>query len=371
MFYCVEKSERNRVCAAVEPSYFFGYHKGMFSENRMMPAPERQQEDELVTYDAFVSRDRLMAAVFDAVADANSRGDSVLLARRIRSLLGVEPSGRTAAIEEKIIGRFVEYDTFVERVAVERGRVLADIAAWMDKNEVFSSRRLDEVGVLCVDPLFDAAMRYKKESAAPWNFVGGEFDPMHNAIYLSHDEKISEPGALRALVAHEFGHALSHDVKTNSAGFRRIESDGSIEGNAWLDEGAAVIFEKEFQQEPDGARALKDPLYDGYAWVTNALLAKIGATQRELLDAWISGGDARRKFEEKIQTMFGCGSGDLSGLFMGFDDKSKKKMADVLDGERVVLEAVRGSGIDVAYEKIQAVFPAVVVRVVDPPAIAD
>lgn len=318
-----------------------------------------------------MSRDHLKVVLSDMVADVTSQGDAGFLANRARIILGVGSDDSVTAVDEKLAKRFVEYDAFVERVAVERGRVLADIAAWMDKNAVFSSRRLDEVGVLCVDPLFDAAMRYKKESAAPWNFVGGEFDPVHNAIYLSHDGKISEPGALRALVAHEFGHALSHDAKTNSAGFRRIESDGSMEGNVWLDEGAAVIFEKEFQQEPDGARALEDPLYDGYAWVTDALLAKIGATKRELLDAWISGGDARRKFEEKIQTMFGCGSGDLSGLFLGFDGESKKKMADILDGKRVVLEAVRGSGVDVACEKIQAVFPAVVVRVVDPPAIAD
>lgn len=342
----------------------------MVSETHVVNSKERQSRDALITYDAFVSRDRLIAAIFDAVAGANDRGDAEFLSRHVRSLLGVDRGGRTAAIEEKIAERFAKYDAFVDRVAVTRRQALVDIAAWMNGRGFTQPRGFDDVAVVCADPLFHAALRYSGNVDIPSIFVGGEFDSKAGSVYISYDERMENPDALRTLVVHELGHALSCDPVAGAFGFRQYGADGILSGNLWLDEGAAVIFEKEFQNEPDGVRAPEDPLYDGYAWTAEVLLKKIGATKEEFLEAWLSGGAARKLFEEKIRVALGCAIADLDVLFLGYDDESKKKIVDILDGKTVLLEAVKGSGLDTAYRKLQTFFPAVDVRIVDPPVMA-
>ncbi len=341
----------------------------MVFEVQTMSSKERQSRDALITYDAFVSRDRLTAAIFDAIASTTSQGDAVFLARRMRSLLGAGQGGRTAAIEEKIVGRFAKYDAFVDRVAATRRQVLVDIAAWMDRRGFSQMRDLSDVTVVCADPLFQAALRYMDVNA-PSSFLGGEFDPKTGSICISYDERMENPDALRALVAHELGHALSYNSAAGASGFRQCDAGGTIGGNVWLDEAAAMIFEKEFQPESNGARAPEDPLYDGYAWTAGVFLKKIGATEEEFLDAWLYTGAPRKQFEEKIHEVLGCTIADLSVLFLGYDNESKKKMADILDDKTVVLEATKGSGLDIAYQKLRVLFPAVDVRVVDPPSVA-
>lgn len=247
---------------------------------------------------------------------------------------------------EKYIGGYIEKISEIEEIA---NMQLKNIQLWLEQNKINPKQNPQGIKLFVTDPLIDIGIKDDKPIAET------SFDYKRNSVVV--DTESCDP----SIVVHEFIHGMAYDKSNKRNGFKKIDDHGNISGNQWLDEGTTMFIELEILKDKSFPTRESAEIYvTGFAWLAEKIISEIGSNKDELFRAYFGEEPIRSVFEKKFRKRFnGHNIEDLDCLFIGCDEGCKQQTIKIIEGKKVTLQSMKGSGLDESHKEIARIFPNV------------
>ncbi len=328
-----------------------------FPDTTNQPETSRENESSIkvLSYLDSISSEELGNRVAEQIRSSDVRSASVKL-----EFLELASDASEDEIKEALQKHIERYKERVKQVQEMIPAQLARTNEWLNKNGYRPKQSIDSVSVIVSDRLLQSGF-----PDGTYKNILEEFDPITNQVSVSGQEHGN-------FLAHEYIHAISHNVSTKETGFRQVAENGALVGNQWLDEGMAVLGEMATFPNARVERHYSDNLYlEGYLWMTRLFMKELNLSESDLFKAYFDQDTYRSMLETKVKQRFGCSVADLDDLFLGYLDEDKEIIQKILNKEPIVLSAMEGSGIDKKYLRLKKIFPAIRVDIQKRPVLSE